>query len=101
MKALDDIIAPYRRFVIANSRPIPVRALEKIFSESVISDSSNSNWIRRMIKVADASYEVANGRRLCDNDHRRRGSVSYILASANLRVTSANDRKSIIGEANR
>ena len=90
-----------RRFVIANSRPIPVRALEKIFSETVIFDSSNSNWIRRMIKVADASYEVANGRGLCDNDHRRRGSVSYIAVSAKLRVTSANDRKTMTGETNR
>ena len=45
------VVFDRRRFVIANSRPIPVRALAKIFSEPVSSDSSNSNWIRRMIQV--------------------------------------------------
>ncbi len=42
-----------RRFVIANSRPIPVRALAKIFSETVSSDSSNSNWLRRTMQIRE------------------------------------------------
>jgi len=37
------VVFDRRRFVIANSRPIPVRALAKIFAETVSSDSSNQS----------------------------------------------------------
>ncbi len=35
------VVFDRRRFVIAKSRPIPVRALAKIYPETVSSDSSN------------------------------------------------------------
>ena len=44
------VVLDRRRFVIANSRPIPVLALAKIFCECVSSDSSNSNWIQRKLR---------------------------------------------------
>ncbi len=45
------VVIDRRHFVIANSRPIPACALAIIFPESVSSDSSNSNWIRRIIQI--------------------------------------------------
>ena len=47
------VVFDRRRFVIANSRPIPVRALAKAFSEPVISDSFNHNSLI-YIWVSDA-----------------------------------------------
>ena len=45
------VVFDRRRFVIANSRPIPVRVLTKIYSESVSFDSFNHNLIRRIIQA--------------------------------------------------
>ncbi len=42
-----------RRFVIANSRPIPVLALTKIVSKSVSSASYNHNLIQRTMQVRE------------------------------------------------